>query len=880
MTEQQTIHKSWGQLNGLLSEPPPEPPQKKARTLERLFLLLSGRYPYAEDSLSMRISVMLCEITSLFSTFIALEYPKYWYLYLIFLISGHIYSYKSRKHGACLMNFFISLYMLVILGNFFINLIASPYSTNQSLVMLLTGLLVGHSFDLPRRRDLNYSILVSLLLLGFSATIFNTMMFAINLGVYLIFFSQAVHFYCLSQNRNAAFIAHNSNKLEAAAEQPIVRNRFIPLKAILKRYITPYLDGAAFYLLTFLLVATIIFVTTPRFSGLASFRLQTNLHFNLNLNRDSTHGELIDPSSPSSLKNLLFGKKRSDNTLAIISPNDDLGINNPASPSESKQLAMQIRTNSEAPLYCRGLAYRHYNGRQWTIDQKSLPHEVSNGSFLRPSPPMFSRSFYKQMYEQGLRPPRPSSTEITTQIFYIEHDINNVIFTPYWPMFAQYPTETFFIDRDNGLRSPNILEKGTIYTINSVASAPLIPDKQAVQQLYAQFNNAQKLDYEQEAWQEALNFRGEPPSLGDNNPLPREDLNRREYKELLNLPDNITARTRFLTMRLTNQYSDPALKVLALAHFLRSNCNYIDPAPSVPSNKELTDYFIFTTKMGNCRNFASSLAVMCRIIGIPSRYVCGYVARYYNPFTGNYEVYLSDLHAWTEVFLESYDSKWVTVDAVSPNQIGGRKVKGARFNLQPLLKYLAYKFNFIQLSELKKSFSDPWFYFELTVIILTLSLNIWIFSNYQTVNLAMLILFNSDLPFSKRLIAAGRLSRLSFQLKIWQQTSFNSDIERLYSFIKILLTSLRIYQAPGQTIRQFCETVTDTKISSILQHTGKLYEKELYAQSEFSEPLTPIAQQNLSSFFKHLSTQTQKELLSLLTINPSDLHRTDKQKKS
>ena len=76
MTEQQTIHKSWGQLNGLLSEPPPEPPQKKARTLERLFLLLSGRYPYAEDSLSMRISVMLCEITSLFSTFIALEYPK------------------------------------------------------------------------------------------------------------------------------------------------------------------------------------------------------------------------------------------------------------------------------------------------------------------------------------------------------------------------------------------------------------------------------------------------------------------------------------------------------------------------------------------------------------------------------------------------------------------------------------------------------------------------------------------------------------------------------------------------------------------------------------------------------------------------------------
>ena len=877
MIEVPMSHKNWGNLyTSTGSTQSKKPPKKTVNSLERLVLLLSGQYPHAESSVPLRSSVLLCEIVSLFSTFSALEYPENWYFYLIFLIAGHLYSYKYRNQGACLMKCLISLYMLFVLGTFFVNLVASPYSTSQSLVMLLAGLLVGHSFDLPRRRDLNYSILVSLLLLGFSATIFNTMTFAINLIAYLIFFSQAARFYCFSQNSATIFVAHSSNNLKADSRNNISQNKLALLTAMASSFAKGFFGQAAFYILTILFIATVIFILTPRFPGLANFRLQTNLSLNLNFNRESANGELIDPTSPASLKNLLFGNKLDANSVNILSAQDNLGNNAQTSQNVQEQLVMQIRTNSQAPLYCRGLAYRHYDGRSWTIDEKVPPREVGNASFLRPSPPMFSRSFYKRMFAQGWRPQRPQRQDITTQIFYIEQNINNVIFTPYWTVFAQYPTETFFVDRDSGLRSPNILEKGTVYTTHSLPSPPLISTQQTKQQVYAQFLGSQKLDYEEEAWQEALNFHGAPPSMGDSNPMLKGDFNRREGEELLALPENITARTQFLTMRLTGRYSDPALKVLALAHFLRSNCDYIDPAPSVPKGVELTDYFIFTTRQGNCRNFASSLAVMCRIIGIPSRYISGCMTDTYNPFTGNYEVYGSDFHAWTEVFLNDPESKWVTVDATSPNNVSTQKIGGVWFNFKPLANYLSYKLKFTDSFNLKQKLQNPYFYILLTFVLLISILVGLLLNYYQVIVLAIKVMCSSDLPFGQRFIVAIRLLILSTKLKAWQQTYSNSSyIEQLYNFTKILLTVLNIYQAPGQTIRQFCAANAKTKIGSLLQRVGQLYEKELYARNDSSDLPSKAAQPSLLSFFKHLPIEMQKDLLNLLTLNPRYLRKSE-----
>ena len=418
------------------------------------------------------------------------------------------------------------------------------------------------------------------------------------------------------------------------------------------------------------------------------------------------------------------------------------------------------------------------------------------------------------------------------------------------------------------------MEKGTVYTTHSLPSPPLVSAQQAQQPAYNQFLGAQKLDYEEKAWQEALNFHGDLPPIDESDPILKGNFNHREGEELLALPKNITARTRFLTMRLTEQYSDPAFKVLALAHFLRSNCDYIDPAPSVPQGVELTDYFLFTTRKGNCRNFASSLAVMCRIIGIPSRYISGFVTDTYNPFTGNYEIYGRNCHAWTEVFLNDPESKWVTIDATSPNNVNSPKLEGVWFNFKPLINYLSYKLKFTNSLNLQNKLKEPHFYILLIFLLLAFAIIGSLINNYQVIFLAAKIIYSSDLPFEQRLIAASKLLTLSGQLKDWQRIGFNSSyIEQLYNFTKILLTVLNIHQAPGQTIRQFCASVPETKIGSILQRIGQLYEKELYARSDSSTSPYEAPQPNLLSFFKHLPIEMQKELLHLLIIDPQDLHK-------
>ena len=66
------------------------------------------------------------------------------------------------------------------------------------------------------------------------------------------------------------------------------------------------------------------------------------------------------------------------------------------------------------------------------------------------------------------------------------------------------------------------------------------------------------------------------------------------------------------------------------------------------------------TRTGFCEQIASSLAVMLRTLGIPTRLVTGYGPGERNPLTGYFEVRQSDAHAWVEVLYPGIG--WVPYD--------------------------------------------------------------------------------------------------------------------------------------------------------------------------------------------------------------------------
>lgn len=75
------------------------------------------------------------------------------------------------------------------------------------------------------------------------------------------------------------------------------------------------------------------------------------------------------------------------------------------------------------------------------------------------------------------------------------------------------------------------------------------------------------------------------------------------------------------------------------------------------------DDFLFGEKKGFCEHFASSFAILSRLVGLPSRVIVGFQGADLNPFGSYLIVKDKHAHAWNEVYIE--DKGWVHVDVTS-----------------------------------------------------------------------------------------------------------------------------------------------------------------------------------------------------------------------
>jgi hypothetical protein len=100
-------------------------------------------------------------------------------------IIGATWSWYRRRHSNITVKFCIAIGMLVALGTFLSRMVGEPGDTRILLAELLIHLQVLHSFDLPRRKDLGYSMVIGLILIGVAATVSQTLSFAPLLLLFL-----------------------------------------------------------------------------------------------------------------------------------------------------------------------------------------------------------------------------------------------------------------------------------------------------------------------------------------------------------------------------------------------------------------------------------------------------------------------------------------------------------------------------------------------------------------------------------------------------------------------------------------------------------------------------------------------------------------------
>jgi transglutaminase-like putative cysteine protease len=139
----------------------------------------------------------------------------------------------------------------------------------------------------------------------------------------------------------------------------------------------------------------------------------------------------------------------------------------------------------------------------------------------------------------------------------------------------------------------------------------------------------------------------------------------------LRLPrKKISKRLQTLVKRLTRDKDRPMQKAVALRDYLRNNFKYKQFSKRVPEQREAVDYFIFDLKEGHCEYFASSLAVMARLCGLPARVATGFSPGNYNILSGYFEVHEYHAHAWTQIYIPNMG--WLTFDASPPGAVSSR----------------------------------------------------------------------------------------------------------------------------------------------------------------------------------------------------------------
>ena len=122
---------------------------------------------------------------------------------------------------------------------------------------------------------------------------------------------------------------------------------------------------------------------------------------------------------------------------------------------------------------------------------------------------------------------------------------------------------------------------------------------------------------------------------------------------------SISNRVRKLARELYNPLGTVYENVVNVRDYLREQMSY---TRVLDNNENIAplDHFLFENREGHCEYFASSMVVLLREMGIPSRLVTGFLSGEFNDLGEYFLVRESDAHAWVEVYFPEYG--WISFD--------------------------------------------------------------------------------------------------------------------------------------------------------------------------------------------------------------------------
>ncbi|MGH2444105.1 MAG: DUF4129 domain-containing transglutaminase family protein, partial [Chloroflexota bacterium] len=114
-----------------------------------------------------------------------------------------------------------------------------------------------------------------------------------------------------------------------------------------------------------------------------------------------------------------------------------------------------------------------------------------------------------------------------------------------------------------------------------------------------------------------------------------------------------------LARHIVSGQRGPMAQLLAIRGYLRDSGQFHYDIHAVPPpDQDAVVSFLFSSRSGFCNQFASSLVVLAREVGIPARLVSGFVSGTYA--NGSFLVRDRDAHSWAQAYVPG--TGWVMLD--------------------------------------------------------------------------------------------------------------------------------------------------------------------------------------------------------------------------
>lgn len=387
---------------------------------------LSGARALPEESIAMRVVCALAVEIGLIAVLAqGVLDDRVATIALVLAPVGYAVSYRRRQKRNTCIKAALAIALLVATARFLhaMGAITTPDEARAPLAALFLWVQVLHAFDVPRRRDLAFSMVSSTTLIAVGGAL------ALNTGYLLALLAwagTAGAWLWLSARPLSGDLTPSTVRRDRAG-----RRRLSPARS---------LAGTA---TAVLVIAVAIFSVLPRIPA----TMVRSLPFRMSPG--------AQPASIDEIRNPVLPPPSTDGGVVDFSSEGYPGFSDVMDLRSRGTLSDDIVFRVRAPFASlwRAEAFDTYDGSVWTRStHRLIPLPTTESGY---DVPLIDQQF------------ATSAARPLVQTFFMEHTQPNVLFTAAWPQTVYFPGGGLRTDPDLSIRAPIYLDHGLVYSVES-----------------------------------------------------------------------------------------------------------------------------------------------------------------------------------------------------------------------------------------------------------------------------------------------------------------------------------------------------------------------------------------------------------------------------